>query len=133
MTKRDQQDEFGFDLGKLRQLRPSEAGTRFFAGALTSLFAGLIGLANEPIGGLFLAFPAILVAGLTLVERKENTAAARKIAHGSVAGGFGLIAFALTAIVTLETLPAPAALGAAFAAWSLVTACTYAVIQTRSR
>lgn len=125
--------EHGVDLSKLRQLRAHDLIIRFLAGATTSLIAGLIGLANARIGGLFLAFPAILIAGLTLVEQKEGRKAAHDTARGSIAGGIGLTAFALTALTTLRHLPAAAALTLATIAWAITSLTTYLLIHSLSR
>jgi uncharacterized membrane protein (GlpM family) len=123
------QNKHDFDLGKLRQLRGRDLVIRFLAGAATSLAAALIGLANVRVGGLFLAFPAILIAGLTLVAEKEGDAAAAQTAHGSVAGGIGLLAFAMTAALSLGTLSDALALSLASLAWGITTAAGYVLLH----
>jgi hypothetical protein len=60
---------------KARDLRARELADRFLAGAATSIVAGLTTLAcGLRIGGILLAFPAILAASLTLIEKQENSA-----------------------------------------------------------
>jgi uncharacterized protein DUF3147 len=66
-------------LGALKQMRLKELALRFgFGGAITAA-AGIIAMKFGPvIGGLFLAFPAILPASLTLVENHEVQKKAQK-------------------------------------------------------
>jgi hypothetical protein len=67
-------------LGKLREVDWGEVGIRFAFGAAVSLVAGVVGvLVGAAAGGLWLAFPAILPAGLTLVEHKENRRQAERL------------------------------------------------------
>lgn len=62
----------GFEPSKIRDLKASELGVRFAFGACASIVAGLVGTAFSPVvGGMFLAFPAILPATLTLLEQKH--------------------------------------------------------------
>lgn len=115
--------------GRLRDLRLRELLIRFAAGAATSVAAGLITLGFGPrAGGLFLAFPAILMASLTLIEDEEDAAEAREDARGAVMGGLALAAFGGVAAVTLLVLPAPAALALAALAWALVALGGYALL-----
>ena len=59
----------GIDLGKLREVVPRDLALRFAFGAGISIIAGLAGLlVSSRFGGMFLAFPAILPATLTLLE-----------------------------------------------------------------
>ncbi len=102
---------------------------RFGAGAATSIAAALITLAFGPrAGGPFLAFPAILMASLTLIETEEDGAEAREDARGAVLGGLALAAFAAVAAVTLPVLPGAAGLALASAAWLVVAVGGYLVL-----
>ena len=68
--------------------------------------AGLAGARLGPkFGGLFRAFPAVLPATLTLIEKKEGTTKAWADASGGVFGAVGLAAFAFTAVMLLRTNP----------------------------
>jgi len=59
-------------LGALKQMRWKELGLRFTLGGVLTAATGMIAMKFGPvIGGLFLAFPAILPASLTLVEKHE--------------------------------------------------------------
>jgi hypothetical protein len=89
-----------------------EYAIRFSLGGLVTAGAGLLAKKFGPsFGGLFLAFPAILAASVTLVakherEKKEEKAlkgmrrgrqAGAADAAGAVIGSMGLIAFAIFA------------------------------------
>lgn len=91
---------------------------RFVFGAGASVGAGLVSLRfGEIAGGLFLAFPAILPATLTLLERNKGTVAAVGDARGAVAGALGLIAFAGVVVVLGDRVAGAVVLVAALAAW----------------
>jgi len=96
---------------------PREVGLRFVTGAITSVLAGLVGLVDERAGGLFLAFPSILIASLTLVEQKEGRDEAREDARGALRASLGMIAFAGAAAALLVSAGAAVALGTALLAW----------------
>jgi hypothetical protein len=103
---------------KIRELRARELGYRFVAGAVTSIAAGAVTLGFGPrVGGILLAFPAILAASLTLIEEQEDSAEAREDARGAVIGGFALVLFAVVAALTLGKLSGAIALLLAAAAW----------------
>ena len=92
----------------LAQTTALEFLLRFGLGGLVTAVAGVIGIRFGPvIGGLFLAFPSILPAAATLVEKheakkKEQTGrkgkkrgrtAAGADAAGAALGSFGLLVF----------------------------------------
>src|SRR5918911_335950 len=90
---------------------------RFAFGGLITAFAGFLGTKyGHAVGGLFLAFPAILPASLTLVKKHEGEVAAGDDAAGAVAGSIGLIVFG--ALVW--------ALATRLAAWQLLLLATIA-------
>lgn len=123
--ERDDRQAVGFDWSKVRSVKPSEVGTRFAFGAGVALVAGIIGAAiGAKVGGLFLAFPAILPASLTLIERKEGMTKAWADASGGVLGAVGMAAFALTALLLLRWNPVIALL-LALIAWALVSVGLY--------
>jgi hypothetical protein len=101
----------GFNSSALKELKWHEAIVRFALGAFITAAAGAIATIFGPsVGGLFLAFPAILPATLTLVaghqeERKaalglngqvRGAQAAALDARGALMGGLGLLGFAIT-------------------------------------
>jgi hypothetical protein len=106
-----------------------EYAVRFVLGGAITMLAGWIAREWGPVvGGLFLAFPAILPASATLVEkhereRKENAGfqgaergrdAAALEAAGAAIGSIGLMAFG-----TIVWLLAPAAPGIALCVGAL--------------
>jgi hypothetical protein len=72
---------------------------------------------------MFLAFPAILPATLTLIERKQSKREAEEDDEGAVLGAVGMLAFAATATWALTAMSAGLSLLAAGVAW-LATAGT---------
>jgi Protein of unknown function (DUF3147) len=109
---------------------------RFLFGGLITVATGMIAKEYGPgVGGLFLAFPAIFPASLSLVnkhtkEKKERVglngtnrgrAAAALDAKGSIAGTLGLVAFALVSSRALRILSWKALLFAVLS-WLLVSA-----------
>ena len=125
----DDLEPVGFDWSKLSKTHPPELLIRFAFGGGIALVAAIAGTVFGPkFGGLFLAFPAVLPATLTLIEKKEGTAKAWADASGGVLGAVGLAAFAFT---TLRLLPANpvVALLLALLAWLVVSAGLYFVFR----
>ena len=121
----DDRERVGFDWSTIGSVKPAELGIRFAFGAAIALVAGVAGAVAGPrFGGLFLAFPAVLPATLTLIEKKEGTTKAWADASGGVLGALGLGAFALTAMLLLRWNPV-AALLVALLAWTVVSAGLY--------
>ena len=96
-------------LSRLRQTKWWEWLMRFAFGGLVTAIAGVIAKQYGPVvGGLFLAFPGIFPAGVTLVERHEKEkkraegyggsrrgrTVSAVLAAGAAPGCVGLIAFA---------------------------------------
>ncbi|MFF4761659.1 DUF3147 family protein [Streptomyces sp. NPDC001292] len=103
---------------------------RFGLGAGVSLLAAVVSrLFGSFVGGVFLAFPAILLASLTLVAEEEGLMSARDDARGAAPGTLGLLVFAIVAAVLLRQHAAWLALGAATAAWAVVSLGAYAVAR----
>jgi len=80
-------------------------------------------------GGLFLAFPEIGVAGLSLVEKKEGRSRARDNAHGAIIGAVALAVFAVISAMMLARTNSLLALGLALLGWSGIAATGYALTQ----
>lgn len=105
---------------------------RFGAGALTSVVAGALAVAfGERVGGIFLAFPAILAASLTLIAEEEDSADAREDARGATLGGGALTLFAAVAALTLGHLAGALALLSASVAWLAAALLGYAALWWR--
>ena len=114
------------DPAGLRKAEPWEYVVRFgFGGAVTAC-TGLIAQRYGPaIGGLFLAFPAILPATLTLVERHDGRRDAADDARGSVLGAVALFVFAAGALLLVNVCPPALTLAAATAAWCVAAAALW--------
>ncbi|HEY2386547.1 MAG TPA: DUF3147 family protein [Candidatus Binatia bacterium] len=105
------------DAGGLAKPGLSQYALRFVFGGVVTTLTGLVAREWGPsAGGLFLAFPAILPASLTLVARHDTRRDATDDARGAVLGATALIVFAAVVLALVRT-PAWAALGAATAAW----------------
>ncbi|MEU4215618.1 DUF3147 family protein [Actinoplanes sp. NPDC026623] len=99
---------------------------RFVFGAGVSALAGVVSEVWGPkAGGLFLAFPAILLASLTLVAKDEGPAKAREEARGAVLGAAGLIGFAVVVAVTAGRWPVWVTLVIATLAWAAISGTAY--------
>ena len=119
-------------LQQIREVKPRELAVRFIAGALTSIAAGAVTLAfGSRVGGILLAFPAILAASLTLIEHEEDSAEAREDARGAVIGGLALGTFAALAALTFGSVNAAIALALATAGWGVVAIGGYFVAWFR--
>jgi hypothetical protein len=132
-TVRDQLEERPhLELKKIAQVRRRDLVYRFGAGAITSVGAGVVTLVfGARAGGIFLAFPAILAASLTLIEEQEDSVEAREDARGAMVGGLALAAFAAVAALTLGSMNAAIALGLAALAWLAVAGAGYAGLWGR--
>jgi hypothetical protein len=132
-------------LSALRQSHWYEYLLRFALGGAATAVAGAIASFYGPaIGGLFLAFPAILCASATLVEkherkrkerlgltgRRRGTDAAALDAAGAALGGLGLVAFAMVVEELVGRLGA-GVLVLASATWLLVSIIAWRVRRPR--
>jgi hypothetical protein len=121
-----------FNFAAFRRTKPKEYAVRFFFGGAVTLLAGLIAQQYGPaIGGLFLAFPAIFPASVTLIakheERRRQKAgvearergklAAALDTRGAVIGAYGLFFFAFTVHALLPTLATAVVIALAILAW----------------
>lgn len=130
---RPDQEPTELDLKKIRSVRPREYLIRFAFGASISAVAGILTLAFGPrFGGLFLAFPAILPATLTLLQKKDGLAQATADVRGAVIGSIGMIAFAIVAMLLVPRSPA-GGLAAALGAWVAVSAVVYLALRLLAR
>jgi Protein of unknown function (DUF3147) len=120
------------DTSGLRQSRWYEYIVRFVFGGTITALAGVVAKRFGPeIGGLFLAFPAILPATATLIEKHEKQKkeragmsgavrgrkAAGVDAAGAAMGGVGLAVFALIVWQRLPVSSPPVVLSQATMAW----------------
>jgi uncharacterized membrane protein len=108
-------------------------GLRFAFGFVISIAAALIAMRfGQRFGGLFLAFPAILPASLTLIEQEEGESRASVNATGAVIGGAALVAFAAAAAWLLPQRSPLLAVTAAAVLWFGLAIGVYHAIQRRS-
>jgi len=117
-----------------------EYALRFVAGGCITFMTGLIAQRwGADIGGLFLAFPAILPCSVTLIEKHQREKKQRKSlrgekrgkdvaaveAVGTALGSLGLIAFAGTCWWGLARYAAPSVLVAGTLIWALVAVAAW--------
>jgi hypothetical protein len=125
---------FAFNPKKLKKVRGREVAIRFGFGAAVSIVAGVISLLFNPVlAGLFLAFPAILPASVTLIEQKESTGEAVHDIEGATIGALGLAVFAVVAGTGFRHTTAVVALGAASAAWLVSSCLLYVAVELLRR
>jgi Protein of unknown function (DUF3147) len=130
MPTDDQEPLAEIAVGRLGNIDVREVAIRFVFGAAASLLAGCTTLIFGPrVGGLFLAFPAILAASLTLIEKKEGNRAAVHDIKGAVLGAVGLAAFALAFEAALRTTALGFALALGFGTWIATSVGLYLTIE----
>ena len=113
-------------MGNLRDVRRRDLAFRFLAGALTSLVAGVLTILFGPrVGGVMLAFPAILAASLTLIEEQEDSHEAREDARGAIMGGLALAVFAAVCALAFTRWDGAVVLAVATVAWVLTAVLGY--------
>lgn len=116
----------GVNLGAVREAKPRDVAVRFVFGAVISAIAGLVGKRyGQHAGGLFLAFPAVLPAALTFVEKKGGAQAAHGETIGAVAGALAMVAFAAVVALLVARAGAPLALLSGLVAWVVVAGGLY--------
>ncbi|GLY85329.1 DUF3147 family protein [Actinoallomurus iriomotensis] len=117
-------------LGRLRDVRAKALLVRFAFGAAVSAVAGVVSAVFGPrAGGVFLAFPAILLASLTLVAKEQNLRAARDDARGAAIGAVGMVTFAVVCALSAVAVGGPLALAMATLAWVLVSVAGYLLVR----
>ncbi len=118
------------DAGAVRSHSLKDYLIRFAFGAAISLVAGLAGMRFGPaVGGVFLGFPAILPASLTLIQRKEGREQAAIDSLGAVLGALAMIVFAVLVAGFVMSWGPVLTLGAALAAWLVIAIALYAVVR----
>jgi uncharacterized protein DUF3147 len=119
------------DLGAIRRESVGDYIIRFGFGAGVSAIAAVAAIAFGPrLGGILLAFPAILPASLTLIEHKAGRHEAAVDATGAVIGAVALVVFAIVAAWTLARFDAVPSVLLAGLSW-LITAVGIYVVVTR--
>ncbi|MDQ6919071.1 MAG: DUF3147 family protein [Candidatus Dormibacteraeota bacterium] len=127
-------ESVGVQPAKLKEVKPAELAVRFAFGAGIAILAGLVGMRFGPrLGGLFLAFPAVLPASLTLLERKDGRDKADVDALGAILGSCGLLAFAIAMVIALPRLPALVPVAAGAVAWVLTSLALFLAVRAALR
>lgn len=131
----------------LAENKPHEYLLRFVFGGLITAFAGWIATRFGPVvGGLFLAFPSIFPATVTLIERhearrkEEHGMAAKQLARraagvdaaGTAIGSFGLAMFGLIVWQYAADYEAWIVLGGATLVWFLVASSLWVGLKRLS-
>jgi hypothetical protein len=118
------------DPAGLKESKPWEYAVRFGFGGLVTAGAGLVAHQWGPaVGGLFLAFPAILPASLTLVKRHDGRAKAVDDARGARIGAAALAIFALVLVLRAEAWPPLLVLGLATVLWIVISIGAWAIVH----
>jgi hypothetical protein len=121
------------DVEGVKKTKAWEYLVRFVFGGVVTALAGLAAHTWGPIvGGLFLAFPAILPASLTLVSHHDGRRQAVEDARGGRLGSVGLIAFALVVWALARSWPPAAVLAIATLAWLVVDGALWAIRHGRA-
>ena len=102
----------------LKKTKAWEYAVRFAFGGLVTMAAGLVADAYGPeIGGLMLAFPAILPASLTLVEHHDGRENAADDARGARLGSLALAMFGGVVWLFAQAWAPPLVLATATLVW----------------
>jgi hypothetical protein len=121
------------DVHGLSKTRAWEHATRFGFGGVVTVATGVLGHHFGPVvGGMLLAFPAILPASLTMVKRHDGRTPAVDDARGARIGAFALAAFAIAAWLLVGAI-GPFALVAALVAWTATAVLGWTVVYGRRR
>ncbi len=106
-----------------------EYALRFVFGGVVSAAIGLVSHAWGPVvAGLFLGFPSIFPASITLVKQHDGRAKAVDDARGARLGSLGLVAFGVVVCAAAQEWPPAVTLAAATVAWTMVDLGAWAIV-----
>lgn len=106
------------ELSQIKQIKIRDYLVRFLFGWAISVLAVLIAQwTTGRIGGVFTTFPAILLASLTLIGKREEKQTAAADAQGGVIGAVALVVASVMLSVTLRFLTGAVALFLTLAIW----------------
>jgi succinate dehydrogenase/fumarate reductase cytochrome b subunit len=106
------------NLSLLRGVRLKDYLIRFLFGGIISVLAALVAQGTTGrIGGIFTAFPAILLASLTLINQEDGKSACIQDAQGAVLGAVALVLASIVLSLTLGILAGIWALLLGLGAW----------------
>jgi hypothetical protein len=122
------------NLDKVRECDVPGLAIRFAFGFCVSVAVGIITeVAGDRVGGLFLAFPAILPASLTLIAQQEGERKARVDAGGAIIGGIALAFFGVVSWLLLGRIPVLWAEIVALVVWTAVAIAIYFGVRALMR
>lgn len=131
----------GADLKKVKESKWHEYVIRFVFGGLVTAGAGWVAQEYGPsVGGLFLAFPAIFPASITMVQQHEDRKHSRggnekgkqkagMSAAGALAGSVGMLAFGAVVWGLAGRTSPWICLPVAFAAWLVASLVAWVAQQ----
>lgn len=103
---------------------------RFAFGAAIALVAGLLGMWLGPkFGGVFLGFPAILPASLTLIEKKDGREQAAIDSEGAVLGAIAFVVYAVAVTLFVMRWGVAPTVVIALIVWTVVAIALYAIAR----
>lgn len=116
------------NLARLKQAKLKDYAIRFAFGGVISVIAALLGhWITTRFGGIFTAFPAILLASLTLIGEHDGREQSAEDAEGGVAGAAALVVCALFIALTVTRLAGATSLVLALLLWLALALAGYAV------
>src|SRR3954454_194815 len=128
------EESIGTQVDKVRDLWLRDTVVRSTFGAITSAVAGSLSILFSPIvRGVFLAWPAILAASLTLIAEEEDREESREDARGATVGALALGAFAGIGVLAFTAIAWPLALAAATGGWAVVALGLYLALWLRPK
>ncbi len=113
-------------LSNLKKVHLKDYAIRFAFGGAVSVIAALIGKwTNVPFGGMFTAFPAILLASLTLIGKHDGDEKSAEDAEGGVLGAIAFIVAAIFISRTVTVMTGAVSLLLALAVWLALAVSLY--------
>ncbi|HEY3993635.1 MAG TPA: DUF3147 family protein [Ktedonobacteraceae bacterium] len=114
------------NLSQLRGIHLRDYLVRFLFGGIISALAALIAQwTTGRIGGIFTAFPAILLASLTLINEEDGRRAAVLDAQGAVLGAVALVLASFVISITLGIFSGVVALLLGLGVWLVCSLIVY--------
>ena len=116
------------EFSRLRNIKLHEYAIRFMFGGTISVICAIIGhQTNSYLGGVFTAFPAILLASLTLIGHHDGDGQSSEDAEGGVLGALAFIPTALLIAFLLPKVAGSVALVLSLLFWFVVSCGVYMV------
>jgi len=121
----------------IRDVRPRDLIIRFAFGAVVSAVAAVLAIVIDPrFAGIFMAFPAILPATLTLIEEEGSERKAKDDDVGAILGAAALVLFGGLTWWLVPKLGAAPALVIAIGGWLIAAVTLYLglrIVRSRQR